>query len=192
MDERRDDWRKGVDERLVSLTSAQRSSDTEIEDLGVQVADAARLLHGDEGEDKAGLVERIHELERLVNLLRGTVLPDYTGKGGFAWRLDALEQRREERVSSARDKWKLAGVVIFAIVLLIREVVHDLPDLKAYFHKPIATNVEQDIEDAFQPPKSKHHKRKAKVKSPPRVREAVDESHDDLPSLLDANDSDPR
>lgn len=190
MDERRDDWRKGVNDRLVSLTAAQRSADTELEDIGVQVADAARLLHGDEGEDKAGLIERIHELERLVNLLRGTVLPDYTGKGGFAWRLDALETRREERVSSARDKWKLAGVVIFALVLLIREIVHDLPDLKAYFHKPIMENVEQDIQDIGKP-KSKHHKRKAKAKPPP-AREAVDESHDDLPSLLDANDSDPR
>lgn len=88
MDERRDDWRRGVDQTLVSLTTAQRVTDQQMDDLELQYAAIDKVLRGDPETDTDGFIARLHNLENAVQELKAErvkfMVADVTVKG-FKW-----------------------------------------------------------------------------------------------------------
>lgn len=183
---RRGDWNQRVDETLLTLTTSQRVNDQIIEDLEIKLADISRQLFGDESEDIHGLVERLHEMDRVVAALKAIVLPDQTGKGGFAWRLDALEDRRQERIEARSYRWKFYGIVVFALILLVREVVHDLPQFEVWWNRPTQDTLQKKIDKAKRPRGKKIFN--VRVIHKKQAQEGGDESpSEDLPALLDGD-----
>ena len=88
MDERRDDWKNGVDKKLVDLTSAQRSTDDELDDLGLKYGSLDRILRGDPENDISGFQERLHNVENGLQELRAEKVKFKvadTAIQGFKW-----------------------------------------------------------------------------------------------------------
>ena len=88
MDERRSDWRSGVDQNLVSLTTAQRVTDQQLDDLELKYVAIDKVLRGDPETDTDGFIARLHNLENSVNELKAErvklMVADVTVKG-FKW-----------------------------------------------------------------------------------------------------------
>lgn len=88
MDERRDDWKNSVDKKLVDLTSAQRSTDDELDDLGLKYGSLDRILRGDPEADLSGFQERLHNVENGLQELRAEKVKSKvadTAVQGFKW-----------------------------------------------------------------------------------------------------------
>lgn len=151
MEERRDDWRHGVDENLVSLNSAQRSTDKELDELDLLTQKHERIILGDPENDKIGISAQIDSLETLVNELRAelrtlkaTLYGDHTGHPGLEGRMDNLEDRRkskERREGWAWDSFTKITVellLVIAMLLLNWERIEDLIKSKIHPAPPAA------------------------------------------------------
>ncbi len=114
MDERRDDWRHGVDENLASLNSGQRVWEHDQQLLGKALSDIDALLRGSTEEDTDGMVARVHNLENDVALMKAILLTDKAGNKGIVSRVEDLESG--ERTSD--NRWKFATAVVVAILSL--------------------------------------------------------------------------
>lgn len=88
MDERRDDWRSGVDRSLVSLNAAQRVTDQQLDDLDIKYDSIDRALRGDPQEDTDGFLARLHHVENGIQEIRAELIKlrisDVEVKG-FRW-----------------------------------------------------------------------------------------------------------
>lgn len=114
MDERRDDWQRGVDENLASLNAGQRVFDREMARAWKAIMENDRALRGDTENETDGLIARLHHQETEINLLRAVLLNDAAGGKGLAGRVAALETG--ERTSD--NRWKFATAVVVAIISL--------------------------------------------------------------------------
>lgn len=70
MDDRRDDWRTGVDQNLVSLNTAQRVTDQQLDDLDLKYEAIDKVLRGDPETDTDGFIARLHNAENAILELR--------------------------------------------------------------------------------------------------------------------------
>src|SRR5689334_6220954 len=99
MDERRDDWRRGVDENLASLNAGQRVWERELAIIRKLLAETDNLLRGDAEKDTDGAIARLHQAETAINLLKAVLLKDAAGGKGLMGRVEDLENadKRSER-----------------------------------------------------------------------------------------------
>lgn len=99
MDERRDDWRQGVDENLASLNAGQRIFDREVDNLHKILAEIDKDLRGSLEDERDGLIARFRAIETTVNMLKGVIDVDRAGNKGLLGRVEALEglDRKAER-----------------------------------------------------------------------------------------------
>ncbi len=112
-DERRDDWRQGVDENLASLNAGQRVWEREMAIVRKVLAEYDHLLRGDPEKDTDGTIARLHNQENKINLIEGVLLKDKAGtKKDVVSRLEALESG--ERTSD--NRWKFATAVVVALL----------------------------------------------------------------------------
>ncbi len=87
-EERRDDWRNGVDKKLVDLTSAQRSTDDELDDLDLKYDVLDKIMRGDPENDHIGFDERLRTIETGLRELRAEKVKFKvadTAVQGFKW-----------------------------------------------------------------------------------------------------------
>lgn len=145
--ERRDDWRKGVDENLASLNAGQRVWEREIVNLFRMLGEADKLLRGDPEKDTDGLVARLHNIENSVALLKAVVQKDAAGGKGLIGRVEALESG--ERTSE--HKWKFATAIVVAIVSFVGLLITNWGKMSAYLNKKSTDPVSQKIERAKHP-----------------------------------------
>lgn len=162
MDDRRDDWVRGVDENLASLNAGQRVWDRDLGIVRKQMADIDALLRGDPEKDTDGLMARLHALENSLNLLRAVVLKDHAGGQGLIGRVEALEGG--EKISDRR--WGFATAVTVAIISTIGFLITQWPKISAFLYK--ADPVEQAIERAKHPPRKRIHIRLDARENPPQ------------------------
>ncbi len=109
-DDRRGDWEKGIEESVVMLTSAQRSTDVEINDLDLLTHAHEETLHGELGT--SGLIGRIEALEKMSSRLEACVFSSPGNKNGLDSRVDALE---DDSPTKAK-KWDFATAVTVALI----------------------------------------------------------------------------
>ncbi len=74
MDERRDDWRHGVDQNLVSLNAAQRVTDQQLDDLDLKYEIIDKVLRGDPESDTDGFAARLHNIENSAQDFRAELI----------------------------------------------------------------------------------------------------------------------
>ncbi len=145
MDERRDDWKKGVDENLAMLNSAQRSIDNEIDELDLITQKHERVILGDAEKHEIGISAQVDQQEILLNELRAelrtiraTLHGDHAGNPGVEQRVDKLEDKKkwkERREGWAWDSFTKIAVellLVVAMLLLNWERIEDL--IKSKFH----------------------------------------------------------
>lgn len=162
MDERRDDWRHGVDENLASLNAAQRVMDREISRLWKAYSEDDALLRGDKEKETDGLIARLHQLETAINLLQAVIDVDKAGNKGLTGRVEALEGRERTTV----EVWKFWVAILGLLGAIAVAVITNLDKIEAWVH-PKPDVVDQAIERA------KHKKGK------PIVRYRIIEPQDD-------------
>jgi len=132
MDERRDDWRHGVDENLASLNAGQRVHDSEISRLWKARSSDDKLLRGDPDKDTDGIIARIHTIENAINLLRAVVDVDKAGNKGLVGRVEALEAREKSTV----ERWKFWVAIIGLIGAVIVSVITNLDKIERFVAPP--------------------------------------------------------
>jgi hypothetical protein len=110
MDERRDDWRHGVDENLASLNSGQRSQDDKLKALDESQKDTDALIHG---ETDSGLIGRIEDAEAHVARLMAVVFQDASGTKGLHHDIQMVLEGREDR----RLGWGNITKIVVALIM---------------------------------------------------------------------------
>lgn len=109
MDERRDDWKRGVDENLASLTTGQRVNDRLLEDMELKVSALEALLHGTE---TTGLIGRVEDVEGIAAELRSVVIMDASGNKGLQHDVRELKEGREDRRLNLSNVTKIIVTMI--------------------------------------------------------------------------------
>ncbi len=162
MDERRDDWKHGVDENLASLNAGQRVWEEELKRVRDQQEEFDRLIRGDPEQDTDGLMSRLHSFETDVRKLNAIILKDSTGSPGLQGRVEKLEGKRDMRV----ERWKLYVAIIGMISAILVAVITNLDHIENVLHRHPAL------------PKPTHTRRH-RPKPPPPPEPEAPESHDE-------------
>lgn len=163
MDDRRDDWRHGVDENLASLNAGQRVWDREVVIIRKALAEMDALLRGDRQNDTDGAIARLHQLENSLNLLKAVILKDSAGSKGLVGRVEALESG--ERRSEIHLKVWIAVVGLISAVAV--GVLSNLDRIQAFLNKPTQDPVDRAIERAVHPkPRHRHYVIQAEPEAP--------------------------
>ncbi len=130
MENRRDDWHNSVDERLVNLTSAQKSADANFVEIEKDLADVQRehsrldrILRGDPETNLEGLILTIHMLRNDVQKFNNVLYPDSTGHGGLLKDIESLIQKRGRSEKREGYFWAFLTAVSVQFLILIGLVI---------------------------------------------------------------------
>lgn len=119
-DDRRDDWHNSVDERLVNLTSAQKSADVDLDKLRNDWEEIDLILRGDPTNNTEGLIESVNSLLKEINKFNRIFDKDYLGHGGLVSFITFVYERERERYEEKREsrgyKWGFWGVILSAVI----------------------------------------------------------------------------
>jgi|SRR6185295_17687882 len=153
MDERRDDWRQGVDENLASLNAGQRVWEREMTVIRKLLGEFDRLLRGDIEKDTDGAIARLHQQETEINLLKAVVLKDKAGNKGLIGRIEDLESG--ERRSETRLKLYIALIGLLSALAV--GALTNMDKIGAFFGSKTPDPLDQMIDRTKNPPR-KHLK----------------------------------
>lgn len=151
MDDRREDWRQGVDENLASLNAGQRVWERDLTAIRKALAEIDNLLRGDPERETDGLVARMHSQENDINLIKAILLKDKAGNKGIVGRVEALEggERRSE------NHLKLWIAVVGLLSALTVAAVSNLDRIETFLNRRSRDPVDRMIERAKHP-KGRH------------------------------------
>jgi hypothetical protein len=152
MDERRDDWRHGVDENLASLNAGQRVWERELVVIRKLLGEFDRLLRGDTEKETDGLIARLHQQEVELNRIRAVLFKDVTGKGGLLDDVKNIKEGREDRRLGWRNITKVAVAVITSGALGL--FWHDI---QTFINKKTSDPVELMLENSKHRQTRRHH-----------------------------------
>lgn len=153
MDDRRDDWHRGVDENLAALNAGQRVWGRDLAAMRKTLEEIDRLLRGDPDRDTDGAIARLHHQENEVNLLKAIILKDVAGGKGLVNRVETLEKAEK----GAENRWKYATAVSVALLSLFGLVLTNWGPILAYLGYPAKPNkLERIIENAKHPKNRVH------------------------------------
>lgn len=110
MDDRRDDWRHGVDENLAGLNAGQRTQDAKLASLESAQEEADALIHG---ETDSGLIGRMEDLETEVSRLNSVIFQDALGRKGLHHDIQVILENREDR----RLGWANITKIVVALIM---------------------------------------------------------------------------
>lgn len=154
MDDRRDDWKHGVDENLASLNAGLRVWERELVIIRKLLGEFDSLLRGNPEKDTDGMIARLHMQENDINLLKAVLLKDKAGNKGLVGRVEVLE--RGERTSEHR--WKFATAVVVAVLSLLGLLITNWGSISAFLNKPPSDPLEIALEGARNPrPRYRHY-----------------------------------
>ncbi len=129
-------WRESVEARLVSLTSAQKTTDDDLDKHEGRIDDMEQLLEGDPlKREDSGLKGDVADLNRAVNSLRAIMAPDALGHGGLKHRLESVEEALGLRVQTSKYRWLVLLGIISATSAVTVAVVENMDRIAtAYSH----------------------------------------------------------
>lgn len=170
------DWRKRVEERLNALTSSDNVQNDRLDEDEGDLLNLKHVVNGDPDErNDTGLKGDIQEMNAGINSLRAIMAPDQLGNGGVKNRLSILESRVKGMEESKESRWKFWTAVACALILLVREIVHDLPEIKAF------------IEPTGKHAVVRKGKKAKAAKKPKAAARDDDASDDDMPEVPGAD-----
>jgi len=155
------EWRKSVESRLVSLTSAQKTTDDDLDKITTRLDEVDELLEGDPlKREDSGLKGDVKDLGRGLNELRAIMAPDHLGHGGVKHRLEAVESALGLRRESNEHKWKLILAVIGLTGVVTTAVVSNLDKIEKFVKNQFTTGpLEKKIDKSRGPKKRVTHVR---------------------------------
>ena len=175
--DRRGDWESSVNDRLVSLTSAQKTTDDELDEIQERLAKDDRILRGDPEEDHEGLQEAINRHQVLLNKLNAILNPDHLGNGGLLNDVREIKQDRERSEKREGYIWKFATAVIVQFLILTGLLIVNWDNIQGFIvlHEHIyqAAAIERDTKKRKA---QRARKAKRKVVEVPEVQSEPDES----------------
>lgn len=146
--DRREDWRNSVNDRLVSLTSAQKTTDDELDEIQEKLREIDHILRGYPDEDLEGLIASRDKLATQVLKFNALLMPDIHGHGGVVNDLNEVLQNRTAREKRADHFWKFATAVVVQFLILIGLLVVNWDRIQEYIvlHEHIyqAASIEKD------------------------------------------------
>lgn len=156
-------WRESVEARIVSLTSAQKTTDDDLDKHDSRLDQTEQLLEGDPlKRDDSGLKGDVADLTRGLNELRAIMAPDALGHGGVKNRLAACEEALGLRVQTSKYRWLVILGIISASSAVTVAVVGNLDRISTVYahfvHSKPATK---------QSSKRSGSKRRRRVAQPP-------------------------
>ncbi len=166
------EWRKSVESRLVSLTSAQKTTDDDLDKHETRIDEVEQLLEGDPlKRDDSGLKGDVSDLTHAINTLRAIMAPDALGHGGIKSRLDAVERALGLKVQNTEGRWKAIAAAIGATAIITSALFANLGSLEHFVKK--VWNVGMGLESTPQKKStartSKNHRRPPKRSPPPEL-----------------------
>lgn len=139
MNERRDDWHTGVDESLITLKSAQRATDNQLDALELKYELIDKVIRGDLEGNTESYSERLHNLETALREIRATKVKSQV----------ADIEIRKSKWEFAREITKQILIAMVALLLGLRWDRLEILILKIIHQKPAPLEVA--IEQAKHP-----------------------------------------
>jgi hypothetical protein len=152
MDERRDEWHRGVDENLASLNAGQRVWEREQKALLKLLREIDDDLRGSIGNETDGMIHRLRAVETAINMFRGIIDVDRAGNKGLVGRVEALEKR--ERSSDTRLKVWIA--IIGLLSAFLSAAVFNLDKIEKILNRQVKSDPLEQMIDKVKHPKPRH------------------------------------
>jgi hypothetical protein len=153
MDDRRDDWRHGVDQNLASLNAGQRIWEREMVIIRKLLGEFDKLMRGDPDKDTDGMIARLHRYENTVDMLQGVILKDRAGnKKDVISRLEILEEQEHHYDRRLKVSVAIIGLISAISVAVITNWDH----IAAYIGVGAKPNKLERIIDKAKHPKNKY------------------------------------
>lgn len=136
---RREDDRRWIERienleaRVVSLTSAQKTTDDDIDDLATKIADLEILLRGDMSTRDSGLVGQVNAIETELNSISRVFHPDAAGGKGIVGQLKELKAKLDGKERDLGAWLMFWAKVIGAIGSIAVVAVSSWPTISAYW-----------------------------------------------------------
>lgn len=165
-----------MEARLVSLTSAQKTTDDELDKIETRLEEAEQLLEGDPlKREDSGLKGDVKELNVGLNALRAIMAPDQFGNGGVRNRLDALEEALGLRVQTSKYRWLFILGIISASSAVTVAIVENLDRIVGVYSQLTHSK----------PPSKKSSKKHGSLKKPrrPPPQEDDEPAADEVPAV---------
>jgi hypothetical protein len=150
MEERRDDWRHGVDENLASLNAGQRVWERELVTIRRLLSDIDKFMRGDPDKDTDGVIGRLHSQETEIRRINAVIFKDATGKGGLLEDVKEIKGGREDRRLGWANITKIAVALIMAGLVgrFYGDLIHLVhPAQKHAKHAKIKRQPPQELEE---------------------------------------------
>lgn len=157
-------WKRETDKTLVNLTSAQRSTDDNIEDLAGKLAELDELLHGQRSRSDSGLVGQVNDIETGLNSILRVMHPDSTGHSGLLNDFKEIKRQILKKEQSSEYRWKFWTAIGVALITSASLLVQSWPTIQASWNKKPESEVGKMIYDAKHP---RIRKYKVRVIPPP-------------------------
>lgn len=123
----------GIESRIVSLTSSQKVTDDEMDELAGSMAGLDELLHGDRSQRDSGIVGQLNSIETKVNSVLAILHPDNTGHGGLLYEHGEIKRKVLGKERSREEQWKFWGLVIVAMISTVGYLIKSWPEISAYW-----------------------------------------------------------
>lgn len=126
---------EGTEASIVSLTSAQKITNDEIEDLAGDQQVSETVLYGDRQDRDSGLVGQVNSLETKVNSFEALMHGDRLGHGGI---LNEFRDIRSKVLGKEQNKeysWKFWATLISTVGLVAAALIHEWPAIAERWNK---------------------------------------------------------
>ncbi len=150
-------WRESIETRTVSLTSSQKVTDDELDDLQIQLEEFRVEIEGDPKRRDPGLIGQVNAIETSLNSVQRVLQPDATGNSGLIAEFRKLKNTVQFGERRSEYRWKFWAAIGAAALLLVREVIHDLPQIKTFLNSPAEDALGRIVEHAKHPKARYHH-----------------------------------
>jgi hypothetical protein len=160
-------WRESVEARLVSLTSAQKTTDDQLDDFEERLNQLDEFLEGKPNDkNDNGIKGDIKDLSVGLNTLRAIMAPDQLGQGGVIARLKTLERAAGIEEKSIENRWKFWTALAVAIAGSITALVTNLDRIEPYLKKAFG-KAEVAVTSSSARHSTARRSRRRRVETPP-------------------------
>lgn len=155
---RDEEWCAKVDHEQTTLMLGYQSILQELTQARNLITELDAVLRGDPSEDRDGISEQLHLIQKDMALLKALIFKDATGKGGLLDEVRNLKERREDRRSEWGNWTKIIVAAITSGVL-----THFWGQIEGYLNKKTNDPLDEMIEAAKHPRVvHRHHAKEGK------------------------------
>lgn len=148
-----DEWKHSVDDRLVSLTSAQKSTDGELDDIQIELKGINETINGDPRERDGGLIGQMNRMETGLNSVRNVLDP-----------IIDIEREKDYKWKILNSAVVSVGSIVVAIITVIGSLILNWDKISLYLKKK--DPLEMKIDQAKRPRSKRKISRYRQVSTP--------------------------